>query len=67
MSSVDASPKKTNKASAMICYSKHCGERFVGHVNLGGHISKKHPGLSETYTLKLATRKKNELRRSKRA
>lgn len=45
---------------------KHCGEFFIGRQNLGGHISKKHPGMSPAYLKKIATRQKNEILRKQR-
>lgn len=50
---------KVASLSQKICICKHCGEKFIGHVNLGGHVSKKHPGLSERYLQKMVTRNAN--------
>lgn len=34
----------------------HCDRTFTGTVNLGGHISKKHPGMSDKYKAKTTRR-----------
>ena len=39
---------------------KKCGMYFKKSVQLGGHLSKAHPGKSESYNKKMAIRKANE-------
>lgn len=51
---------KTQEKS--IC--KHCGAEFKDARSKAGHISKKHPGLSESYNRKVQIAKANETRRS---
>jgi hypothetical protein len=60
----DADESSDDGAVGFKC--KHCGMRFSGPVNLGGHISKKHPRMSEAYNKKMETRKANEELRAMR-
>ena len=35
---------------------KFCSRTFASHTAIGGHISKKHPGMSKEYARKIVTR-----------
>ena len=54
---------KTTKSDEAQLQCRYCDERFIGAVNLGGHISKRHPGKSEAYNKKMETRRANTLKR----
>ena len=66
---VASTSSKTNSEKlvqkAIAC--PHCGQVFLGGVNLGGHISKAHKGMSATYNKKMQTRELNTQRREQRA
>ena len=71
-----ASPVTSTSTSAVTEFSQsgkkilicpHCNEKFSGGVNLGGHISKKHKGMSASYNRKMQTRESNTQRREQRA
>lgn len=46
---------------------KYCGEQFSKTQSVGGHVSKKHPGMSVSYRKKQDTRAENENDRKMRS
>ena len=57
---------KTEPPAALVSCS-YCGRRFAKTQSLGGHISKKHPGMSINYAAKQQKRDENENERECRS